>query len=427
MQTIDGSALVAHLRAQGTPGAIQSVPTSKDTEDHNAMTSVSLERLRTVLDHSWQVLAVEALAATQALEARGVRVIRVRSRDQRPDPAAVLAALGRLGVLNLLVEAGATLASSYAEACHDADVVLKVRSPDAEEIAATPKGAAVIAMFSPYANPLLADYAKAGLSCFAMELVPRISRAQGMDVLSSQANIAGYKAVLVATQYYRRFFPMLMTAAGTVTPAKVLVMGAGVAGLQAIATARRLGAMVEAFDVRAAAKEQVLSLGAKFVEVPVEENAEDAGGYAREVPEEYKQKQGELVGKPAPAAALIITTALIPGRPAPVLITPAMVESMKPGSVIVDLAVESGGNCPLSKLDEVVEHQGVTIVGHADLPSQLSTDASNLYARNLHAFLTPMLGDDGLKLDLEDEIVAASLIAHQGEFRKPELLKGGKS
>ena len=324
-------------------------------------------------------------------------------------------------------EAGAMLEASYAEACRDADVVLKVRAPDADELSQTPQGAVVIAMFSPYANPLLADYAEAGLSCFAMELVPRISRAQGMDVLSSQANIAGYRAVLLATQYYRRFFPMLMTAAGTVTPARVLVMGAGVAGLQAIATARRLGAMVEAFDVRAAAREQVQSLGAKFVEVPVEENAEDAGGYAREVSEEYKRKQGELVAKHAAAADIIITTALIPGRPAPELISQAMVESMKPGSVIVDLAVESGGNCPLSKLGEVVEHQGVTILGHADLPSLLATDASNLYARNLHNFLTPMLGEDGLKLDLEDEIVAASLIAHQGEFRKPELLKGGQS
>ncbi len=324
-------------------------------------------------------------------------------------------------------EAGATLASSYTETCHDADVVLKVRAPDAEELSQTPQGAVVIAMFSPYANPLLADYAEAGLSCFAMELVPRISRAQGMDVLSSQANIAGYKAVLLATQYYQRFFPMLMTAAGTVTPARVLVMGAGVAGLQAIATARRLGAMVEAFDVRTAAREQVQSLGAKFVEVPVEENAEDAGGYAREVSEEYKKQQGELVAKHAAAADIIITTALIPGRPAPELISQAMVESMKPGSVIVDLAVESGGNCPLSKPDEVVEHQGVTILGHADLPSLLATDASNLYARNLHNFLMPMLGEDGLKLDLDDEIVAASLIAHQGECRKPELLKGGQS
>ena len=326
-------------------------------------------------------------------------------------------------------EAGAKLESSYSAACHDADVVLKVQAPDASELAQTPQGAAVVAMFSPYANPLLADYAAAGLSCFAMELVPRISRAQGMDVLSSQANIAGYKAVLVATEHYRRFFPMLMTAAGTVTPAKVLVMGAGVAGLQAIATARRLGAMVEAFDVRTAAKEQVLSLGAKFVEVPVEENAEDAGGYAREVSEAYKQKQGELVAKHAAAADIIITTALIPGRPAPELISRAMVESMKPGSVIVDLAVESGGNCPLSQLNEVVEHQGVTIVGHGNLPSLLATDASNLYARNLYNFLAPMIaaGKGELKPDPKDEVVAASLIAHRGEFRKPELLKGGKT
>jgi H+-translocating NAD(P) transhydrogenase subunit alpha len=326
-------------------------------------------------------------------------------------------------------EAGAKLESSYTATCKGADVVLKVQAPDAKELTQTPEGAAVVAMFSPYANPLLADYAKGGLSCFAMELVPRISRAQGMDVLSSQASVAGYKAVLVATEHYKRFIPMLMTAAGTVTPARVLVMGAGVAGLQAIATARRLGAMVEAFDVRTAAKEQVLSLGAKFVEVPVEENAEDAGGYAREVSEEYKQKQGELVAKHAAAADIIITTALIPGRSAPELITKGMVESMKPGSVIVDLAVESGGNCPLSKLDKVVEHQGVTIIGHGNLPSLLATDASNLYARNLYNFLVPMLngGKGELKPDPKDEIVAASLIAHRGEFRKPELLKGGKS
>jgi H+-translocating NAD(P) transhydrogenase subunit alpha len=326
-------------------------------------------------------------------------------------------------------EAGAKIESSYSATCHEADVVLKVQAPDASELAETPQGVAVVALFAPYANPLLSDYAEAGLSCFAMELVPRISRAQNMDVLSSQANIAGYKAVLVATEHYRRFFPMLMTAAGTVTPAKVLVMGAGVAGLQAIATARRLGAMVEAFDVRTAAKEQVLSLGAKFVEVPVEENAEDAGGYAREVSEAYKQKQGELVAEHAAAADIIITTALIPGRPAPELISQAMVESMKPGSVIVDLAVESGGNCPLSKLDEVVEHQGVSIVGYGNLPSLLATDASNLYARNLYNFLAPMIDTDKreLKPDPKDEIVAASLIAHRGEFRKPELLKGGKS
>jgi proton-translocating NAD(P)+ transhydrogenase subunit alpha len=325
-------------------------------------------------------------------------------------------------------EAGARIEADYAATCKAADVVLKVQAPDAPELAQTPQGAALIAMFSPHTNPLLADYAKAGLSCFAMELVPRISRAQGMDVLSSQANIAGYKAVLVATEHYQRFFPMLMTAAGTVTPARVLVLGAGVAGLQAIATARRLGAMVEAFDVRTAAKEQVLSLGAKFVEVPVEENAEDAGGYAREVSEEYKKKQGELVAQHAAQADIIITTALIPGRPAPELISKEMVESMKPGSVIVDLAVEAGGNCPLSKLNEVVEHQGVTIVGHGNLPSLLATDASNLYARNLYNFLVPMIngGKGELKPDPKDEIVAASLITHRGEFRKPELLKGGK-
>ncbi|HKJ82463.1 MAG TPA: NAD(P) transhydrogenase subunit alpha, partial [Mariprofundaceae bacterium] len=282
----------------------------------------------------------------------------------------------------------------------------------------------VIGMLSPFNNELLEEYGKSGLTCFSLELVPRISRAQNMDVLSSQANIAGYKAVLLAAEHYKRFFPMLMTAAGTVQPARTLVLGAGVAGLQAIATARRLGAMVEAFDVRAAAKEQVESLGAKFVEVSGEEDAEDAGGYAREMSEEYRRKQSELLEKHVMAADIVITTALIPGKPAPVLVTEAMVEQMKPGSVVVDMAVEMGGNCEASELDKVVEKHGVTLVGISNIPALMSADASSLYARNVFNFVQPMLADKGaaLGVDTEDEVVEATLLCRDGEFLKPRLL-----
>jgi NAD(P) transhydrogenase subunit alpha len=326
-------------------------------------------------------------------------------------------------------EAGASLTDGYAATCKDADLVLKVRAPEKGEIKALKKGAAVAALFNPFANKLLNDYARAGLTCFAMEMIPRISRAQSMDVLSSQANIAGYKAVLLALEHYRRFMPMLMTAAGTVQPARVLVMGAGVAGLQAIATARRLGAMVEAFDVRAAAREQVQSLGAKFVEVEAEEDAEDAGGYAKEMSEAYKQKQSELIAEHAAKADIIITTALIPGRPAPVLITEAMVESMKPGSVIVDMAVEMGGNCPLSEKDAVWQHHGVTLVGVSNIPALMAADASSLYARNMFNFISPMMDKESgaLAFDMEDEVVAGSLLCRDGEFLKPDLIQGGQS
>lgn len=322
------------------------------------------------------------------------------------------------------LDAGATLAENFETACKDADLVLKVRAPSKKEIGKIRKGCVVVSMFSPYTNPLLQEYNKQGLTCFAMEMVPRISRAQSMDVLSSQANIAGYKAVLLATEHYGRFFPMLMTAAGTVQPAHVLVMGAGVAGLQAIATARRLGAMVEAFDVRLAAKEQVESLGAKFVEVPVEENAEDEGGYAREVSEDYKRRQRELVAEHAAKSDVIITTALIPGRPAPELITEEMVKSMRPGSVIVDMAVEMGGNCPLSEKDAVVEKHDVTLVGLSNIPSLMAPDASQLYARNLFNFVSPMVDKESgsLNINREDEIIEASLLCANGEFLKPQLL-----
>lgn len=329
--------------------------------------------------------------------------------------------------------AGASLARDAGSLLKAADVVLKVRPPEKSELALLPKNATVVGLFAPFANPLLADYAAHGLTCFALEMVPRISRAQSMDVLSSQANIAGYKAVLMAAEHYRRFFPMMMTAAGTVQPARVLVMGAGVAGLQAIATARRLGAMVEAFDVRAAAREQVESLGAKFVEVPVEEDAEDAGGYAREVSEEYRQKQAELIAEHAAKSDIVITTALIPGRPAPLLVTEEVVKAMKPGSVIVDMAAGMGangvgGNCPLTEPDKTVEKHGVTLLGESNIPSLVAADASQLYARNLLNFLMLMSdGEGGLNTVLEDEIIEAAVLCRGGEFLKPQFIKGGKA
>ena len=319
-------------------------------------------------------------------------------------------------------EKGATLAEGFAATCSDADIILKVRPLNAQELASVKAGTSVIGLAAPFHNPHLKAYADAKLNYFCMEMVPRISRAQSMDVLSSQANIAGYKSVLLALEHYQRFFPMLMTAAGTVQPANVLIMGAGVAGLQAIATARRLGAKVAVFDVRAAAKEQVESLGAQFVEVEADVDAEDAGGYAKEMDDDYKARQAALIAEHAAKADVIITTALIPGRPAPVLITEEMVQSMKTGSVIVDLAVEMGGNCPLSELDKVVVKHGVTLVGVSNIPALMATDASSLYARNLFNFLQLMLDDGTLTIDQEDEIIAASLLCRDGAFLKPELL-----
>jgi len=327
------------------------------------------------------------------------------------------------------VDAGASLADSFTETCENADLVVKVRAPSKEELAQLASGTTVASLFSPFSNPLLNDYAKAGLSCFCLEMIPRISRAQSMDVLSSQANIAGYKAVFLALEHYKSFMPMLMTAAGTVQPAKVLIMGAGVAGLQAIATARRLGAMVEVFDVRAAAKEQVESLGAKFVEVPAADaDGEDAGGYAKEMSAEYKEKQAALIAEHAAKSDIIITTALIPGRPAPVLVTEETLSNMKAGSVIVDMAAEAGGNCPLTEKDAVWIKDGVTLIGTSNIPALMATDASQLFARNVFNFISPMLereSDDApvsLTINMDDEVIAASLICKDGEFLKPQLL-----
>ncbi|HVW65785.1 MAG TPA: Re/Si-specific NAD(P)(+) transhydrogenase subunit alpha [Nitrosospira sp.] len=321
-------------------------------------------------------------------------------------------------------EAGASIVTDAAELYGQSRIVLKVRSPEPAELALMRKDAILLGLLSPHQSDGIEALAKHGITAFAMEKLPRISRAQSMDVLSSQANIAGYKAVLLAANTYQKFFPMLMTAAGTVKAARVLVLGAGVAGLQAIATAKRLGAVIEAFDVRPAAKEQVESLGAKFVEVPLSEEekaqAETAGGYAREMSDDYKRRQGELVHQRAAAADIIITTALIPGRPAPVLIREETVQAMKPGSVIVDMAVEAGGNCPLSELDKIVIKHGVHLIGIANLPGLVAADASALYARNLMNFLNLMLDakTGEFNLNREDEIIAGTLVCTDGEVVK---------
>ena len=319
-------------------------------------------------------------------------------------------------------EAGATIVTDVAELYAQSQIVLKVRGPESSELAMVRKDAVLLGLLSPHHKEGVDALVQHGLTAFAMEKLPRISRAQNMDVLSSQANIAGYKAVIMAANVYQRFFPMLMTAAGTVKAARVLILGAGVAGLQAIATAKRLGAVVEAFDVRPAVKEQVESLGAKFVEVPLSEEekakAETAGGYATEMSEDYKRRQGELVHERASAADIIITTALIPGRPAPVLIKEETVQAMKPGSVIVDMAVEAGGNCPLSELDKTVVKHGVHLIGIANLPGLVAADSSTLYARNLMNFMNLMLDPESgeLKIDRSDEVIAGTLLCSGGEI-----------
>ena len=322
--------------------------------------------------------------------------------------------------------AGAAIAKDAAAACKGARMIIKVQRPAPAELGAMPAGAVLVAMLDPHrAGDELQAIAEAGLTSFAMELMPRITRAQFMDVLSSQANLAGYKTVLDAAGEYGRAFPMLMTAAGRINPAQVLVMGAGVAGLQAIATARRLGAVVHATDVRPAAKEQVESLGGKFVAVEDEEfkQAETAAGYAKEMSGDYKKKQAALIAETLPKMDVVITTAAIPGRPAPKLISAAMVKSMKPGSVIVDLAVETGGNCALSKLGEIAVVDGISIVAHYNGAARVPIDASALYARNLYNFLAPMIDAESGELTIEwdDELVVGTLIAHHGEVVHPAL------
>ncbi len=354
-----------------------------------------------------------------------------------PDAVKKLAALGA----DVLVEKGAGAKASYPDAAYvdagakladdakgaagKADLLFKVRGPEADEIAALKSGALVAAMLDAFREKATVEaLAAKGATAFAMEFVPRITRAQAMDVLSSQANLAGYRAVIEAAEAYGRVFPMMMTAAGTVAAAKVFVMGAGVAGLQAIATARRLGAVVTATDVRPAAKEQVESLGAKFVAVEDEEfkAAETAAGYAKEMSAEYKAKQAELVAGHITKQDVVITTALIPGRPAPKLVSKAHVESMKPGSVIVDLAVEQGGNCEASEPGKIaVTANGVTVVGLYNLPGRVSTDASALYARNLVNFAGLLVKDGALAPDFEDEILKGACVTRDGKVVHPSL------
>ncbi|WP_296951051.1 Re/Si-specific NAD(P)(+) transhydrogenase subunit alpha [uncultured Massilia sp.] len=320
--------------------------------------------------------------------------------------------------------AGARIGSA-AEAL-GADLVLKVRAPSPDELALMRSGAALVGMLDPFDADGLGVLARHGLDAFALEAAPRITRAQSMDVLSSQANIAGYKAILLAANAYQRFMPMLMTAAGTVKAARVLIMGVGVAGLQAIATAKRLGAVIEASDVRPPVKEQVESLGAKFIDVPFltdeeREIAQGSGGYARPMPADWMRRQAGLVHERAKLADIVVTTALIPGRKAPVLIGEDTVRAMKPGAVIVDMAIAQGGNCPLTEYGRTVVKHGVTIIGEPNLAALVAADASALYARNVLDFLKLVIDKDGkLAIDREDEIVRAVLVASGGEvLRKP--------
>jgi H+-translocating NAD(P) transhydrogenase subunit alpha len=312
--------------------------------------------------------------------------------------------------------AGATLVPDAATVYRDAQIVLKVRGPDDAELARMHAGQILIGLLNPHDREGLAALAGRGVTAFALEALPRISRAQSMDVLSSQANVGGYKAVMLAANTYQRLMPMLMTAAGTVKAARMVIMGVGVAGLQAIATARRLGAVVEATDVRPETREQVESLGAKFIEVPLTEEEEalarGQGGYAREMGEEYRKRQAALVAERIRQADMVITTALVPGHRAPVLVTEDMVKSMKPGSVIVDMAVEQGGNCALSEPGRTVVKHGVHLIGLANLPSLVAADASALYARNLLNFVALMLDakTGELRVDREDEIIAGTLV-----------------
>jgi NAD(P) transhydrogenase subunit alpha len=328
------------------------------------------------------------------------------------------------GLLDADYEAAGAAVS--ADAVKDADIVIKVKRPEASEVAAYKKGALVIAIMDPYGNEAaLKALADAGVSAFAMELMPRITRAQVMDVLSSQANLAGYRAVIESAEAFGRAFPMMMTAAGTVPAAKVFVMGVGVAGLQAIATARRLGAVVTATDVRPATKEQVESLGAKFLAVEDEEfkNAQTAGGYAKEMSKEYQAKQAALTAEHIKKQDIVITTALIPGRPAPKLVTADMVKSMKPGSVLVDLAVERGGNVEGAKANEVADVGGVKIVGYTNLAGKVAASASSLYARNLLSFIETLYDKaaKSLAVKWDDELVKATALTRDGAVIHPNF------
>src|SRR5690606_20641287 len=341
----------------------------------------------------------------------------------------ILKQLGKLGV-EVLLEQGAGVDSGFADGDYEdatlvdgadalyaqADVVLKVQPPSVEEAAKLKEGSLLIGFLAPHqSDELIKVLQQRRVTALAMELVPRISRAQSIDALSSQANIAGYKAVLMAANLSPRLFPMLTTAAGTIRPAKVVVIGAGVAGLQAIATARRLGAIVEAYDVRAATKEQCESLGAKFIETGVK--AEGAGGYARELTEEEKAQQAKILADHIAQADAVITTAAIPGPPAPKIIDKATVERMKRGSVIIDLAAETGGNCELTQPGELIDHNGVIVYGPRNVPSSVAVHASEMYSRNLYNLLTLLIKDGELNLNWEDQVIADSCLTHAGEVK----------
>ncbi|MEM9553001.1 MAG: Re/Si-specific NAD(P)(+) transhydrogenase subunit alpha [Acidobacteriota bacterium] len=347
------------------------------------------------------------------------------------------------------VEAGAGVGSHFADDAYrevgaevadgrdglaSADLVPSVGPLPVADLQAMRRGALLVALLAPHQNlDAVRALADSGVDALAMELVPRISRAQSMDALSSQASIAGYKAVLLAASRLGKYFPLLMTAAGTITPAKVVVMGAGVAGLQAVATAKRLGAVVEVSDIREVVKEQVESLGGRFIELPEAEGGEGEGGYAREMTEDFLRKQREIVARHVAAADVVICTALVPGKKAPTLVTTEMVEAMRPGSIVVDLAVAQGGNCELSKQGRDVDHGGVLVLGPANLPAETPYDASQLYARNIWALVDSMRpkGDDadaaGIALDLDDEVIAGALLVHEGTVRHEptrQLLEG---
>ena len=325
-------------------------------------------------------------------------------------------------------DAGATIAQDAAEALKDADIVFKVRAPSDEEIGMMKRGAMLAAILNPWDDkPRLQKYADAGINAFAMEFMPRITRAQSMDVLSSQSNLAGYKAVINAAAAFTRAMPMMMTAAGTIAPARVFIMGVGVAGLQAIATAKRLGAIVSATDVRAATKEQVESLGGTFVMVESEESGDAAGGYAKEMSEDYKRAQAALVAEHIKKQDIVITTALIPGRPAQERVSEERVKSMKPGSILVEIAVERGGNCPRSEPGKRVEKHGVLLMGDTNVAAQLSVDASSLYAKNLLNFITPLIDKEtkALAINWEDEIITGTCLTKDGQVVHPSLREGG--
>ncbi|MCX6275927.1 MAG: Re/Si-specific NAD(P)(+) transhydrogenase subunit alpha [Bacteroidetes bacterium] len=321
-------------------------------------------------------------------------------------------------------DAGAQIIADNKSLYAAADILLKVNAPSPEEISWMKPDAVLISFLFAATSPQVVEACvKQGISAFSMDAIPRISRAQKMDVLSSQANLAGYKAVIIGAAALGKIFPLLMTAAGTIKPSKVLIMGAGVAGLQAIATAKRLGAIVEVSDIRPETKEQVESLGGKFITVEGDSSIKLEGGYVKGVSEEFLKKQQEVITKHVSEADLVITTALIPGKKAPVLITEDMVKKMKRGSVIVDMAVEQGGNCPLSEMNKTVEKNGVIIIGESNIPSLLPLNASELYAKNIITFLTHLATKDGFKWEMEEEITKGSLIVHKGQAVHPSVVK----